>query len=285
MNTFDPHMPFDPPEEYLSHFNPEEMPEPAFRESDLAEQRLLSDVDFQTRPKTPEELRARELRAAYLAMIELIDHEVGRVVDFVRSQGKLENTLVLFMSDHGEMLGDHGLLLKGCRFYEGLVRVPLVFSHPDIAAANPDVHGALVELTDVAPTLLDFAGIEKPSQMQGRSLLPVLTGRLPGAEHRQSVRCEYYSALNPRRPHVSELIERNDLRGSRATMIRDRRYKLSVYHGIDHGELYDLETDPCEYVNLWDDPAFLAIKCRLMKLSFDQMADAIDLGPEQVALY
>ena len=73
---------------------------------------------------------ARTLQAAYYAMIELIDDQVGRVLDALRESGQADDTLVIFTSDHGEMLGDHGLIQKGCRFYEGLVRVPLILAWP-----------------------------------------------------------------------------------------------------------------------------------------------------------
>ena len=77
-----------------------------------------------------------------------------------------KNTLIIFMSDHGEMLGDHGLVAKGCRFYEGLVRVPLIFSWPGQIESGL-VSDALVELIDIAPTLLELAGVPKPARMQG----------------------------------------------------------------------------------------------------------------------
>ena len=109
--------------------------------------------------------------AAYYAMIELIDDNVGRMLAALERTGQAANTLVIFTSDHGEMLGDHGLLLKGCRFYEGLVHVPLILRWPGQIPAGATTD-ALVELTDLAPTLLDAAGGEVPSHMAGRSLLP-----------------------------------------------------------------------------------------------------------------
>jgi arylsulfatase A-like enzyme len=78
---------------------------------------------------------------------------------------------------------------------------------------------------------------------------------------------------------------RSDFQGTYGTMIRDDRYKLVVYHGHDVGELFDLETDPWEFENLWDDPAYGEVRFRLMKRSFDALAFAVDLGLEQVAYY
>ena len=206
-------------------------------------------------------------------MIELIDDNVGRMLEALEGSGQLDNTVVIFTSDHGEMLGDHGLLLKGCRFYEGLTRVPLIFSLPG-QFLEGERRQALVELVDIAPTLLELAGLPIPERMQGRSLAPLLTDAAANDSHREYARCEYYSALNPdAREHFS---------GSYATMIRDDRYKLVVYHGHGLGEMFDLREDPHEFVNLWDDPAMLPVKLRLMQQSFDALAFAVDTGSEQI---
>jgi len=301
INTFDPHAPFDPPQEYLDRFDPAELPGPLFQDSDLAAQSRLELIDFQTRSRIPETFRAKEVKAAYYAMIELIDHNVGRMIEALERTGQRENTIVIFTSDHGETLGDHGLLLKGCRFYEGLVRVPLVISWPGRfeAALRCD---ALVELTDLAPTLLEACGLPVPKRTQGRSLLPILTGVGGPHHHRDFVRSEYYHTLNPANlPDYNRRVE-GTLRtgdgtqplnpdhhpladGAYATMIRDRRYKLVVYHGHDVGELFDLERDPGEFTNLWDSPDHAELRFTLMKRSFDALAFAVDIGPEQITYY
>lgn len=278
VNIFDPHKPFDPPEEYLSRYNADDLPAPMFRESDFAAQEALAGIDFQTQCRNPEAFNAKQLKAAYYAMIELVDENVGRMLDALEKTGQRENTLVIFMSDHGEMLGDHGLLLKGCRFYDGLVRVPLVLSWPGIIPSGV-IKSDLVELTDIAPTLLDIAGMEVPSRMQGRSLLPTLTNSTLKMEHRKFVRCEYYRALQL----GGEALETHT--GSYATMIRDNRYKLVVYHGHDTGELFDMASDPGEFENLWTHPGYKDLRFELMKANFDALAFAIDLGPEATSEY
>ena len=211
-------------------------------------------------------------------MIELIDHNVGRMLSALEENGQRDRTIVVFMSDHGEMLGDHGLLLKGCRFYEGLVRVPLILSWPG-KFREGIVSDALVELTDVAPTLLQAADIPAPESMQGRSLLALLGGEVSPGRHRESVRCEYYRALNP------NVEGRNEFRGSYATMIRDRRYKLVTYHGRTSGELFDLHEDPGEFDNRWDDDDLSDVRFRLLKESFDALALSVDVGPKQVMAF
>lgn len=276
VNFFDPHAPFDPPQPYLDRYAADDMPDPLFRASDVATQAELRDIDFQTLCRPPDEFNAKQVRAAYYAMIELIDDNVGRMLDALEASGQRENTVVIFMSDHGETLGDHGLLLKGCRFYEGLVRVPLICAWPGHFGKGV-VRNALVELTDIAPTLLDLADLPVPERMQGRSLLPHLTPGDQPDQHRDYVRCEYYRALNP--------VANPRFNGTYGTMLRDTQYKLVVYHGHESGELYDLAADPGEFENRWADPAYAAVKLRLLKQSFDALALATDVGPRQVARF
>jgi arylsulfatase A-like enzyme len=268
VNPYYPHPAFNPPWEYYRRFDPETFPGPHFRESDLAQQAALSRVDFQSRAQDPDTFPARKIQAAYYAQIEFVDHELGRLLDALDRTGQRENTLVVFTSDHGEALGDHGLTQKGCRFYDGLVRVPLLWSWP--GHFQSDLRSdALVELTDITPTLLELSGLPIPKGTQGRSLLPILTGEAPPHHHREFVRSEYYDAV--------ELPNHTF-----GTMYRDRRWKLVVYHGLDVGELYDMAEDPHEHVNLWDSAAHQQLKLRLMKQSFDATVLAMDYGPARI---
>jgi arylsulfatase A-like enzyme len=286
VNIFDPHAPFNPPRAYLERYDPATLPGPYFQESDLVSQKLLTGVDFQNPPRHPDEFDAQAIQAAYYAMIELIDDNVGRTLAALEASGQRENTVVIFMSDHGETLGDHGLLLKGNRFYEGLVRVPLIIAWPGHFQKGL-VSDALVELTDLAPTLLELAGVDlaavsatgagAPEGLVGKSLLPILTGKADPQTHRPFVRCEYYRALNPEGPGRDQ----GDFRIHFGTMHRTPRYKLCVYHGHPVGELFDLELDPWEFENLWGRPAYAGIQGELLKAAFDALALATDLGPPQ----
>jgi arylsulfatase A-like enzyme len=255
INPFDPHPPFDPPWEYYRRYEPRSLPGPHWRESDLLHQRDLCGlgVDFQSSPRRIPEDEGRRMQAAYYAMIEQIDTEFGRLLDHLQRTGLWETTLVIFTSDHGEALGDHGLVLKGCRFYEGSTRVPLMIRWPG-AGRDGRVSSALVELIDLAPTLYEAARLETPYWVQGRSLGPVL--REETAEHRQAVRCEFLGALAlPDQTH--------------ATMYRDRKWKLITYHGKDRSELYDLEADPWEHDDLSGREDHQTILAELRSRAFD----------------
>ena len=270
VNIYDPHGPFDPPQEYIDRFDIKSLPEPLFRETDLAAQQQLADINFQTKVKRPKYPDAKVKLAKYWAQIELIDENIGRILDALKKSGQRENTVVIFTSDHGETAGDHGLNKKGCRFYEGLVRVPLIFSWPGHFEQGLKSN-ALVELVDIVPTLLEMTGQSVPKNMQGKSLLRILKGKADPGEHREFVRSVYYKAL-----HGPE---------SYATMLRTRRYKIVNYHGHNLGELFDLEKDPNEFNNLWDNPAHANIRFELMKKSFDALAFAVDTGPPRVGRY
>ena len=273
VNMFDPHAPFDPPQEYLDRYDPAALPDPLWSAKDPQAHAKLGPVDGAASIGLA---HAKEVMAAYYAMIELIDDNVGRMIQALEESGQRENTLVIFTSDHGELLGDHQLVGKGCRFYECLVRVPLICSWPGHVREG-SVCDALVELMDIAPTLLELAGVAAPERMQGRSLWPLLTGQ--AQTHRAYVRSEYYRALNPDAPG------REHLQGTYGTMIRDQRYKLVCYHDRALGELFDLEEDPGEFDNRWDDPAYADVRFALLKQNFDALAQAVDIGPKQVTQF
>ena len=173
LNVYDPHPPFIPPKAYADRFNPADMPGPHFRTSDLEQQAKLGELDFQDEIRTPQEHDAHRVQALYYAMIAQIDDQLARILQTLDATGQRENTVILFTSDHGEALGDHGLMYKGCRFYEGLVRVPLIFSWPGHFQQNVKSE-ALVELLDMSSTLLEATGVNTPEQIQGRSLMPIL---------------------------------------------------------------------------------------------------------------
>lgn len=274
INVYDPHPPFIPPRTYAEQFDPDEMPGPHFLETDLKHQAKLQAVDFQDDIRTPAEHDAFRRQACYYAMIAQIDDQLARILAYLDQHDARENTVVIFTSDHGEALGDHGLMFKGCRFYEGLVRVPLIFHCPDRVRSNVQVD-ALVELTDLSATLLELAGLDQPEYMQGKTLLPMLTGDAKPGEHRQFVRSEYFDALDPHFTGGS---------GTYATMYRDRRYKLSMYHDHDLGELYDLQEDPWEHHDLWDDPDHQAVKHELIRASFNaHVVLTTDVGSRRIA--
>jgi arylsulfatase A-like enzyme len=214
----------------------------------------------------------RLVRAAYWAMCDLIDEQVGRMLEALDRTGQRDNTMVIFTSDHGEMLGDHGIYLKGPHFYEPAVHVPLAISCPGTLRAQRSP--ALVELTDLAQTVLDAAGLPHLPGMQGRSLWPMLTGSADADRHRDDVYCEYYNAM----PWHTDP-------PAHATMVRTARHKIVLAHGTGGGELYDLERDPSETRNLWDDPEYARVKADMLVRASDRAAWTVDPMPPRRAAW
>jgi arylsulfatase len=273
VNIFQPHHPFFPTEEYLSHYDPAKMPNPAYKEGELQDKPVFQQIDHKAayggtalsfERTSPEE--HRRFTAAYYAMIEQVDTEMGHMLQTLDETGQADNTIVIFMSDHGEMLGDHGIYLKGPYFYDCLTRVPLIIRWPGHFQGGRKVD-ALVELVDIAPTMLDAAGIPIPSGVQGRSLMPLLTGQT--AEHRDSVYMEYFDANLPF--PIPPMM----------TGVRTEKWKLILYDRPRTGELYDLENDPGEVTNLWDEPHHKDTQEMLLQTLVASMIETTDPLPER----
>ncbi len=284
VNIYDPHHPFDPPEEYLKPYleKLDQIPLPNYVEGELEDKPIFQRIDHTGAYGGQKELYPfnkmsdddhRLIRAAYWAMCDLVDAQVGRMLDALERSGQRENTIVIFMSDHGEMLGDHGIYLKGPHFYEPATRVPLLISWPGHIKAQ--VSPALVELVDLAPTLLEAAGLPIHAGMQGQSLWSLLTGQVAANKHRDSVYCEHYGTTH----HAP------DKASAYATMIRTERHKLVAFHGQQGGELYDLKRDPKETRNLWCANEYQGVKMELFQKLCDRMAWTVDPLPVRVGPY
>lgn len=273
VNIFQPHHPFFPTEEYLSHYDPAKMPKPAYREGELQNKTVFQQIDHRGAyggtglsfaNTSPEDHQA--ITAAYYAMIEQVDTAMGEMLQTLEETGQADNTIVIFMSDHGEMLGDHGIYLKGPYFYDCLTRVPLMIRWPKHFQGGRKVD-ALVELVDIVPTLLDTAGIPVPSGVQGRSLMPLLSGQT--TTHRDSVYTEYLDANLPfpTPPMLSG--------------VRTDKWKLNFYDKPRTGELYDLENDPGEFNNLWNSPHHKDTQEMMMQTLVARMLETTDPLPER----
>ncbi|HML47146.1 MAG TPA: DUF4976 domain-containing protein, partial [Clostridia bacterium] len=175
----------------------------------------------------------------------------------------------------GESLGDHGMYLKGPYFYEASVHVPLIASWPG-KFRQGEVSDALVELVDLAPTLLEACGLPDCAGMQGRSLYGLLTGQTPLGHFRDSVYSEYYK------------YNKTSGRATLCTMVYDGRHKLTKIHTEPNtppygascpGELYDLEQDPAETVNLYGRTDRSDVQLRMLELLSDRMAWICDPLP------
>lgn len=275
LNFFDPHHPFVAPREYLDRYDPATLPLPIGEPGELETKPPIfaqaSRASYAGHARGFAEHSADEIREivhAYYAMVSLIDDEVGRVLAALAAAGLREETLVIFTSDHGEMLGDHHLLLKGPMMFEGAVRVPLILRWPGRLPAG-ERRGELVQWLDLPGTFLEAAGLPPLPRGQGASLLPPARGDA-GPTWRDWALCEYRDSGHPYDPPVH------------TTMLRRGRYKLVVHHGAPAtgraraGELYDLAADPRELTNLWSDPAHSQAKMELQEFMLDTLVATED---------
>ncbi len=272
----DPHHPFNPPGKYWDMYEPEQFPAPeAFSRRDWTPPTLIRNIwrDRDTGKANLDGMNsigvtareAQEARALTCGMISCIDDAIGSVLAALDKSGRCDDTVVLFTSDHGDHLGDHRLMLKGAEQYQSIVRVPFIWADPQTppAQARSD---ALASTMDIRATILERARVEPASGMQGRNLLPAIER---GTAVRDSVFIQYdHQSSSPGTaipPRVHSLI--------------DGRYRLSVFHGTGWGELYDLENDPGEFDNLWDDPAHAKIRAALTERLLLTEIEHIDRVP------
>lgn len=192
--------------------------------------------------------------------LSAVDDSLGRILAWVDRAGLAKDTAVIFYSDNGFLTGDHGLIDKR-NAYEGSIRVPMVVWAPGLLPAGK-VEPGMVRNLDMAPAILDLAGVLAPTHFEGRSFLPLATGAITTAAWPQELIYEYYWEWNfPMTPTTFA--------------IRDGRYKYIQYHGVwDLEELYDLQADPDEMTNLIDDPAQFDRKLDLRKRLYRGLAAA-----------
>jgi N-acetylglucosamine-6-sulfatase len=186
-------------------------------------------------------------------MLLAVDESLGRILEALEARGTLDRTLIVFTSDNGFFFGEHGLSLERRLPYEESVRNPLIVRYPPLveAGSRPE---AIALSVDVAPTVLETAGVQVPEHIQGRSLVPVLRGA-PPADWRQSLLVEFYTYESPM-PWLLDMDYR---------MVRTDRYKYIRWtHHPDLDEMYDLQADPFETRNIVADPDFASVRDDLL---------------------
>lgn len=183
--------------------------------------------------------------ATLYGRISMMDHYIGKTLDTLDDLGLTENTLVVFTTDHGDFFGQHGLCGKGAFHFEDMIRLPFIASLPGVITPGQRTD-AMLSLVDLAPTFLDLAGIPIPRSMTGKSQRPVLDGSV--SEVRDHVIVENHH--QPTTLHLKTYV--------------NSRYKLTVYYNQEYGELFDLQEDPEEVNNLWNEPEAQPLKQELL---------------------
>jgi arylsulfatase A-like enzyme len=252
-----PHRPWQPDAKHARLYDGVDIPEPPTFDDDY---RTRSDAAREATMRIDRDLTPRDLKQEppaglagaplkhwkyeryirdYLACIAAVDDNVGRLLDYLETTGLAENTIVIYTSDQGFFLGDHNWFDK--RFmYEESLRMPFLIRYPGHVRAGA-VNDGMILNVDFAPTLMDCAGLKIPSDIQGRSFVPLLRGEKP-ADWRTAMYYRYYHYPQDHRvqPHYG---------------IRTARYKLIYFNKIDQWELFDLQQDPRELNNVYADAA------------------------------
>jgi arylsulfatase A-like enzyme len=260
---FDPHPFYAIPEPWFSMYDPADMQVGSFRPGEMDD---MPPHHQKTREISPDftgyqepggnalhgfhshlhqKADMQKAQAVYYGMISLIDAEIGRILKTLDKNGLTENTLVVFISDHGHFLGQHGLITKGAFHYEDLLRVPMIARWPS-EIPKGKANDALQSLIDLPTTFLSALDLKVPGLMQGRNQLP-----------------NWHSPDQPVREHVVIENRHNPTTMHLRTFVTERS-KLTVYRNTAYGELFDLAQDPEELHNRWDDPACFEIKAKLL---------------------
>lgn len=275
----DPHHPFNPPGRYWDMYSPDAF-DLAIRYTDHRNPPppLLDAIDAHRRGVVhrvkqlsflADDQHVREAMALTAGMITMIDDAVGSVIETLKETGHYDNTVIIFNSDHGDYLGDFNLLLKGAWAKEGINRVPMIWSDPQTRSTERT--DALCSTVDIAPSILERAGVDPYFGIQGRSFL----GSLHGGESRRG----------------SLLIEFND-GGRRMGFDPPARvrtllagpWKLSLYKDCAWGELYNLDADPNELDNLWDNPQYASVRADLTLDLAHHLTGQMDESPRSKRL-
>lgn len=271
----DPHHPFNPPQEILERFAAEDAPMPIGGRADLesrpehyrkhyegswnrmGEEQKPTHANILTEKQTQERIRC------IAAMVNLVDQNIGRILDTLRELELEEDTLVLFTSDHGELMGDHGLWLKGPFFYQGLVNTPLLIKMPGTVPRTED---SLISTVDIAPTLCELLGIDIPEYMDGISQAGVLHGTKE--KLRDACMVEYRNGYG-----AADVPSRVIITG---------RYKYAQYANGDY-ELTDLLSDPRELKNVADDPEYQLALSEMRRLLLMEILRSEPMGSNQIS--
>lgn len=266
-----PHPPYDPIKRYINRYIDKELPLPHVTDEEIANQpppqhklreemikyegtRARGPHDAVQWKENPTEKELHRMRAHYYANVTMIDEKIGEIIDVLDKNGYLDNAIIIFTSDHGDALGDHGHIEKWT-MYECSVHVPLIIWAPGRFEGGKKID-ALVQHVDLASTILELANINPPESWNSRSILPLLRGET--SEIREYVFAEQGSEEKdpwpvwiPGDTHLM-------------TMIRSKEWKLVHYLGQTYGELYNLKHDPEEKVNLWESDKHREIKDNLL---------------------
>lgn len=250
----DPHDPYDPPESYASLFDPDSMEEPLpaeWRERNIkALENVFDKTYLNYRRISDNPMSIKKFRALFHGSLKFLDDQIERITEYLKSSGLWENTIIVFSSDHGEMMGDHDMIAKGTPHYDGCIRSPLIVAGGPVKQQGKT--DQLCSTLDLYPTFCDWAGVpsEELPPLEGISLAEICSsGRTSDSS------LDHLSA----RREISVSID------SAESVISDDGWRLTLYTDTGEGQMFDLKSDPHEQSDLYDEPSVQSKKIEMLE--------------------
>ncbi|SHH60343.1 sulfatase family protein [Clostridium grantii] len=250
-----PHTPVNPPRRFVDMFNVDDMELPKIGEHEEVSEVLkhISDEEW------------KKIKAYYYAFAAHVDECVGNILNTLKEKKLDEDTIVIFTSDHGEYLGDHGRIQKGMPGHDCITNVPLIIRYPKAIKENTIVE-EIVEAVDVVPTILDFCGVQIPRQIQGKTFKELVTGKKKF--HKEDAFTEFFDPFG----------------GYRSSVVRTKQYKYYIDNNGDE-ILYDMKKDPWELVNVVMENDYKQILLDMRKRLIKRLYEAADCSKGKTAEY
>ncbi|MBN9391091.1 MAG: sulfatase-like hydrolase/transferase [Chloroflexi bacterium] len=289
----EPHNPYQVPEPYYSLFQPADLPPLDTNEQDFMNRGFKWQYTHRIGEMGFPDYQASipRARANYLGMLRLLDDQLKRFVTFLEVEGLRENTLVVFMADHGDFVGEYGMLRKGPEMPEVLMRIPFFAVGPGVEA-NPLPHPAFVSLVDLLPTLCEFTGVGLPKGVQGKSFWPLLSGQdyppgefasvygeqgVGGLHYTEDDVTEVQPGLPTSKTGAFDCLNSCSQSGL-LRMVRKGEWKL-VLDMQGRGQFFNLADDPFELNNLWGKADYIREQTELLTELAVKMMQAVDPLP------
>lgn len=272
MSFCDPHHPFTPPGKYWDLYSPESVDIPdsfhtdhsgfagtleRLRKAGLANQGSTAAINVN-------EHEIRSAIALTYGMITLIDDTIGKVLRKLDSLGLADNTIVIFVSDHGDLMGEHGLMFKGPFHFQPLIKVPLIWFDPRYPETT--INSDYVSAIDIPATILNAAGVDPAQGMQGRPF------------KNRSGCCQTQRDCILIEDEIQGVLPDTAIRGRARTLLQDE-WRMTIFDGLEEGELYNLQDDPMELNNCWNDVKHAETRARLTERLLREMLSHTETSP------